>query len=178
MTTLTSLAAYTLLIAAVAAERAVELVLSSRNAAWSFARGGREYGRAHYRVMVLAQTLLLGGCTAEAWLLERTFVPALGIPMIAVALAAQALRWWVVATLGRQWNTRVIVVPGLARVRTGPFRFLRHPNYAAVAAEGAALPLVHSAWLTALLFSAANAALLAVRVRCEERALLLLRVHS
>ncbi|MEV4085362.1 isoprenylcysteine carboxylmethyltransferase family protein, partial [Nonomuraea fuscirosea] len=84
---------------------------------------------------------------------------------------AQGLRWWCIGTLGRQWNTRVVVVPGLPLVDRGPYRWLRHPNYVAVVAEGIALPLVHSAWLTALAFTAANAALLSVRVRVENAAL-------
>ena len=87
--------------------------------------------------------------------------------MLAVVLASQGLRWWCITTLGRQWNTRVVVVPGLPLVARGPYRWLRHPNYVAVAAEGAALPLVHTAWVTALAFSLANAAVLWVRIRCE-----------
>lgn len=91
--------------------------------------------------------------------------------MVAVVVAAQALRWWCIRTLGHRWNTRVIVVPGLPLVTGGPYRLLRHPNYVAVAAEGIALPLVHGAWVTALLFTVLNAGLMAVRVSCEEAAL-------
>jgi methyltransferase len=103
-------------------------------------------------------------------------VPALGWPMLALVLAAQGLRWWCIAALGRQWNTQVIVVPGLPRVTRGPYRFpwLRHPNYVAVAVEGVALPLVHTAWLTALAFTVLNAALMVVRIRSENAALALL----
>ncbi|MDX1384489.1 MAG: isoprenylcysteine carboxylmethyltransferase family protein, partial [Thermoanaerobaculia bacterium] len=85
--------------------------------------------------------------------------------------AAMALRYWAVSALGGSWCTRVIVVPGRARVVAGPYRFLRHPNYLAVAVEIFALPLVHGAWWTALAFSAANAWLLSVRIRVEETAL-------
>jgi methyltransferase len=91
--------------------------------------------------------------------------------MLALVLGAQALRWWCVATLGPRWNTRVIVVPGLAPVRRGPYRLLAHPNYAAVVVEGLALPLVHGAWLTAAAFALGNVPLLAVRVACENAAL-------
>ncbi|HWI33514.1 MAG TPA: isoprenylcysteine carboxylmethyltransferase family protein, partial [Lapillicoccus sp.] len=76
-----------------------------------------------------------------------------------------------VAVLGRQWNTRVIVVPGMGRVTRGPYRLLRHPNYVAVVVEGFALPLVHSAWITAVLFTVANAPLLVARIRAEDQAL-------
>ena len=91
--------------------------------------------------------------------------------MLALALACQALRWWVITTLGPRWNTRVIVVPGLPRVTGGPFRFLPHPNYLAVVLEGLALPLVMSGFVTATVFTLSNAALLAVRIRCEDAAL-------
>ncbi len=162
---------YTLLIAAVVAERLAELVVARRHTRWSRARGGVESGRRHYRALVLLHAGLLAGCLTETWVADRPFVPALGWPMLAVVLLSQALRWWCIGTLGRQWNTRVIVVPGLPRVTAGPYRWLRHPNYVAVAAEGVALPLVHSAWLTAAAFTVANAVLMAVRIRCEEAAL-------
>jgi methyltransferase len=114
-------------------------------------------------------TGLLVACLVEA--AHREFLPALGWPMLAVVLAAQALRWWCIATLGRQWNTRVVVVPGGGRVTGGPYRYLRHPNYVAVVVEGIALPLVHTAWITALVFTALNAALLRTRITVENRAL-------
>lgn len=163
--------AYTALIAAVAIERLVELRISARNAAWSFARGGIERGRGHFPFMAALHTALLIGCVAEVWLLDRPFIPALGWPMLALALACQALRYWVITTLGPRWNTRVIVVPGLPRVTGGPFRYLRHPNYLAVVVEGVALPLVHGAWITAAAFTLLNAGLLVIRMRCEDAAL-------
>jgi methyltransferase len=91
--------------------------------------------------------------------------------MFAVVLAAQALRWWCITTLDYQWNTRVIVIPGASRVAGGPYRLLSHPNYVAVIAEGIALPLVHTAWITALVFSLLNAWLLSTRIRVENGAL-------
>ncbi|MFE1290661.1 isoprenylcysteine carboxyl methyltransferase family protein [Streptomyces sp. NPDC058751] len=162
---------YALLVAVVAAERVGELAVARRNERWSRARGAIEAGRGHYPVMVALHTALLLGCLAEVWLTGRPFVPALGWSMLAVLAGAQALRWWCVATLGFRWNTRVIVVPGLPLVARGPYRVLRHPNYVAVVAEGAALPLVHTAWVTAAVFTLANAAVLTVRIRCENRAL-------
>ncbi|BBX18632.1 hypothetical protein CRI77_07720 [Mycolicibacterium duvalii] len=161
--------AYLLLIGAIAAERVAELVASQRNLRVSRARGGVEFGARHYPVMVVLHTGLLVGCVVEA--AHREFLPALGWPMLAVVVAAQALRWWCIATLGYQWNTRVVVVPGARRVTGGPYRFLTHPNYVAVVAEGIALPLVHSAWITALVFTVLNAALLRTRIRIEDEAL-------
>jgi methyltransferase len=166
---------YVLLIGAVAAERVVELVVSTRNLAWSRARSGVEFGAGHYPAMVALHTGLLAGCLVEAIALHRTFLPILGWPMLAVVLAAQGLRWWCIATLGRQWNTRVVVIPNAPRVTAGPYRLVPHPNYIAVVVEGVALPLVHTAWITASVFTVLNAALLRIRVRVENAALAELR---
>ena len=121
--------------------------------------------------MVVLHTALLVGCVVEVWALHRPFLPWLGWPMLAVVVLSQALRWWCIATLGTRWNTRVIVVPERRWCTAGPYRLLHHPNYVAVVAEGFALPLVHTAWLTALCFTLANALLLTVRIRVENSAL-------
>lgn len=165
---------FTAFVLATGVERLVELVISKRNAAWAFARGGVESGRGHFPAMVALHTGLLVGALAEVWLLDRPFLPGLGWPMLVLAVLCQAGRYWVIASLGRQWNTRVIVVPGMPLVRRGPYRFagLRHPNYWIVAIEGVALPLVHTAWITALVFTVLNAILLlGFRIPAEERAL-------
>ncbi|MFC9504762.1 isoprenylcysteine carboxyl methyltransferase family protein [Streptomyces sp. NPDC057002] len=162
---------FTILVLAVGLERVAELAVSRRNAAWSLGRGGVESGRGHYPFMVLLHTGLLVGALAEVWIRRPDVVPALAWAMLALVALAQGLRWWCVATLGRQWNTRVIVVPGAARVTGGPYRWIPHPNYVAVAVEGLALPLVHSAWATAIVFTALNGSLLATRIRAEDAAL-------
>lgn len=162
---------YTLLLVLVGGERIAELVVARRNAAVAMAQGAFEHGRGHYPVMVVLHIGFLLACLAEVVLLERPFLPWLGWPALVVVLLAQALRWWCIATLGHQWNTRVIVVPGAPRITSGPYRWMRHPNYVAVVLEIAALPLVHTAWLTALVFSVANAILLRERIRVENRAL-------
>lgn len=162
---------FTILVLAVGCERLVELVVATRNRRWSMARGGIEYGRGHYPIIVALHIGLLLGCLVEVWWRDPAFHPALGWPMFVLVLAGEALRWWCITTLGPRWNTRVIVVPGLALVRRGPYRVLPHPNYLAVVIEGAALPLVHTAWITAVAFTVLNAAALAVRIRVENRAL-------
>ena len=167
-------AAYTVLILLVGLERLAELVVSNRNLRWSRQHGGIETGAGHYPAMVLLHSALLVGCLAEVWLLDRPFLPWLGWPMLALVIAAQALRWWCISTLGRQWNTRIVVIPGAARVTSGPYRYLRHPNYVAVVIEGVALPLAHTGWLTAVIFSVLNAVLLSVRIRSESGALAML----
>ena len=163
--------AYAVFVAVLGAERVAELMLSRRNAAWALARGGVEYGQGHFFWMKLLHSAFLGACVLEVLLLSRPFVPGLGWPMIALALAAQGLRYWAVFSLGKRWNVRVIVLPGEPPVESGPYRFLRHPNYLAVILEGLAVPLIHGAWATALAFSLLNGLLLTVRIRCEERAL-------
>ena len=162
---------YVLLIAVVACERLAELVIARRNLAWSLERGGVEVGAGHYPVMVVLHTGFLLGCLAEVFLLDRPFLPALGWSMLAIVVAAQVLRWWCITTLGPRWNTRVVVIPGAPRVNGGPYRLFSHPNYVAVVAEGIALPLVHTAWITALVFTILNAALLTRRITTENAAL-------
>ncbi|MDA0252389.1 MAG: isoprenylcysteine carboxyl methyltransferase family protein [Actinomycetota bacterium] len=162
---------YLILLFAVGVERLAELVLAQRNLAWSRARGGIEIGAGHYPVMVILHLALLVGCVVEVIVMQRPFIPALAWPMLALVVAAQGLRWWCITTLGRQWNTRVVVIPGAPRIDGGPYRWISHPNYVAVAIEGLALPLVHSAWVTALAFTTLNAALLSTRVSVENSAL-------
>lgn len=163
--------AFSALIGVLACERLAELVISRHNAAWAIARGGVESGQRHFRWMKLLHTSFFVACLAEVYLLGRPFDPRIGYPMLGLALAAQALRYWAIGTLGRRWNVRVIVLPGAPLVASGPYRFLRHPNYLAVVVEMAAVPLIHGAWLTALFFSLANGLVLLVRIRCEEAAL-------
>jgi len=162
---------YLPLVLAVAAERCAELVVARRNRAWSRRHGGVEYGAGHYPVMVALHTALLVACLVEVWRGQRPFVPVLGVSMLVVLVASQGLRWWCIRTLGHRWNTRIIVVPGLRAISRGPYAVWRHPNYVAVVAEGVALPLVHSAWWTALGFTLANLAVLRVRIRAENAAL-------
>lgn len=162
---------FTVLVLVVGVERLAELVVSKRNAAWSFERGGVETGQSHFPVMVILHTGFLVGALVEVWVRRPDPPVWLWVPMLVLAAASQALRWWCITTLGPRWNTRVIVVPGLAPVTGGPYRLLTHPNYVAVVVEGAALPLVGGAWITALVFTVANAVLLRTRLRVENEAL-------
>jgi methyltransferase len=164
--------AYLLLLAGTSVERLIELRVSNRNARWAFERGGRETGRGHFGPMVVLHTGLIVACALEPLLAGRPFLAALAVPAAVLALAAQALRWWCIGTLGPRWNTRIVVVPGLPLVRRGPYRLLPHPNYVVVVLEGIALPLVATAWATALAFTVLNAVLLlGFRIPAEERAL-------
>ena len=166
-----SLLLWYLLVLVVIVIRFFELNVAKRNRAWAMERGGVETGAEHYPVMVALHTALFLGCLLEVPLADRPFLLWLGWPMLALLVGAHVLRWWCIRTLGPQWNTRVIRVPGAALVTGGPYRWFRHPNYVAVVVEGFALPLVHTAWITALAFTVLNALLLRVRLRVEEQAL-------
>ena len=124
----TSLTFFTVVVALVALERLAELVVSKRNAAWSFARGGVETGQGHYPVMVVLHTGLLVAMLVEAYVVRPDVPAALAGSMLVLVVASQALRWWCIATLGPRWNTRVIIVPGLPPVTGGPYRFFSPPQ--------------------------------------------------
>jgi methyltransferase len=162
---------YAILIGLVAVGRLFELRIAGSNFRALLDRGGVEAAPEHYRWMVLLHTTFLIACPLEVWLLGRPFVPALAAAMLLLVVLAAALRWWVISTLHGRWTTRIVCLPGVAPVTGGPYRLLRHPNYLAVIVEMFALPLVHTAWLTAILFSALNAVILRVRIRAEEEAL-------
>src|SRR5262249_11800907 len=142
-----------------------------RNRRLARARGGVESGQGHYPAMAVFHAAFLLACAVEVIALQRPFPGTLGWVALAVAVAAPAPRDWALAPPRCGWNTRLGVVPGAPPIPGGPSRFVRHPNYLAVIAEMVALPLVHGAWLTALVFSLGNVWLLRVRIRAEERAL-------
>jgi methyltransferase len=162
---------YTLLVALVAAGRLVELRIAERNRRRLLARGGVEAGSEHYPWMVGLHAAFLIAAPLEVWLLGRLFIPVLAVSMLVLLVVAVALRWWVISTLDGRWTTRIIVLPGVAPITGGPYRFLRHPNYLAVILEIFSVPLIHTAWLTAIVFSLTNAWMLRVRIRAEEAAL-------
>ena len=168
---MSSQAWYAVLVLVVVAARLVELSVAQRHLRWAREQGAVEHGAGHYPVMVLLHSAFLVGCLVEVPLADRPFLPWLGWPMLAVLVGAHVLRWWCIRSLGNQWNTRVLIVPGLPLVTRGPYRWLKHPNYVAVVVEIVALPLVHTAWVTALVVTVANAALLTVRIRTENAAL-------
>jgi methyltransferase len=153
----------------VTAQRLSELLIAKRNTAALLARGGFEHGAGHYPAMVL----LHGAWLAGLWLLAAGIEP--NLPLAGLYLLLQAFRVWTLASLGPRWTTRIIIVPGETLVARGPYRFMRHPNYAVVIAEILVLPLVFGLAAYAMLFSALNLALLAVRIRAEEAALATVR---
>lgn len=162
---------YLALIGAVAVLRLAELRLSARNLRCLRARGGVESGAGHYPAMVALHAGFLAAAPLEVILVGREFLPALAVPMLGLFGLAIGLRAWVIATLGARWCTRVVVLPGEPLVSGGPFRLVRHPNYLAVAIEMPSLALVHTAWISALIFGGLNILLLRTRMRVEDVAL-------
>ena len=163
--------AFTIVLVLVAIERVIELVISKRNLQWSFSQGGIEFGRSHYKYMVVIHVGLLLGSLVEVWIVHPKLNLALSWAMFALALSSQALRWWCISTLGRRWNTLVVIIPGMPAIHDGPYKWLKHPNYVAVVIEGLALPMIGFAWRTALIFSFLNIFVLTARLKSENAAL-------
>ena len=153
-------------------QRIGELVLARRNTARLRAQGAIEVGARHYPAIVALHAAWLAGLWALAW-----DVPP-SVPLLAIFIVLQAARVWVVATLGDRWTTRILVLPQVPLVRSGPYRFLRHPNYVVVTAEIAVLPLAFGLLAYALVFSVLNAAVLALRIKAENDALARVEQHS
>jgi methyltransferase len=167
-----SVTAFLGLLLVVALLRIVELRISRAHQRDMTARGAAKVEEPRFRWMVMLHTALLIGAALEVVFLRRPFIPVLAAVMFAVFLAANWVRWWVIRTLGSHWNVQVMDSTGLGVITTGPFRYVRHPNYAAVFTEMAALPLIHTAWITAVIGSLAHVIVLSQRLSTEERVLL------
>lgn len=152
-------------------ERLTEMVVSKRNKVWSLNQGGVEYGADHYKLMVGMHVLFFVAILVEFLWFGSGVPPQVRLGAVVVGIFCQMTRVWIIQTLGKQWNTRVIIVPALTRVLTGPYRFLNHPNYVVVATEMVALPLVFGAWRTAIVFTVLNAWMMIVRIGVENHAL-------
>jgi methyltransferase len=161
---------FTVLITFLVAQRLSELAVSRRNRQWAMSRGGIEAGRGQYPVVVALHALFFLSLVAEHRFLPRDWSPIWPF-WLGVLIVSQLLRAWSMLSLGRYWNSRVIVIPGERPVLKGPYRFIRHPNYVAVVVEILAIPTLCGAYLTAAVFSVLNALVLFWRIREEERAL-------
>jgi methyltransferase len=166
-----SVSLFLALLVAVAAMRIVELRISKKHQQDMTARGAFKAKDPVFPCMAMLHTMVLAGAAAEVVLLHRPFIPALAIPMLALFIFANIVRWWVIRTLGEHWNVQVMDSTKLGVITTGPFRYVRHPNYAAVFVEMIALPLIHTAWITALAGAVAHAIVLTFRLSAEERVL-------
>src|SRR5215469_9445310 len=159
------------LLLAVGLLRLVELRISKRHRAKMAAQGAVKVDEPRFLWMVMLHTAVLIGAAVEVVVLRRPFLPVLAAIMFAIFLAANAVRWWVIRTLGEHWNVQVMDSTRLGVITSGPFRFVRHPNYAAVFVEMLVLPLIHTAWITALAGSAAHILVLSQRLATEEKVL-------
>ena len=172
MTLSPTVAAYLIVVAAVALLRFAELAVSARNRRAMIREGAVAVPERHFAWMALLHAAILAGAAAEVVWLRRPFLPALALPAMVGLVLATWTRWWVIQTLGRLWNVGIMDSTRQGVVDTGPYRWVRHPNYVAVFVELLALPLVHTAWITALLGSAAHLFVLRARIDAEDRVLL------
>lgn len=162
---------FLILTSIVCVQRITELLIAKRHTEWMKARGGKEFGAEHYPLIVLIHVLFFASMTVEVFVFKRTMPSWWGVPFT-LFLAAQLLRYWCIRSLGRFWNTRIIVLPQAKVVHRGPYRFMRHPNYVVVILELFSLPLIFGAYITSITISLLNMAVLKfVRIPAEERAL-------
>ncbi len=151
-------------------QRIVELLIAKRNETWMRNRGAIEFGSSHYPYIVAMHTLFLGAFILETFIFEKK--PSVIWPILLVIfICAQAGRIWTLASLGRYWNTKIIVLPNAKPIQKGPYRYFKHPNYLIVAIELLVIPLMFNAIFTAVFFSLLNIAMLSIRIPTEERAL-------
>ncbi len=166
-----SVIAYLALLLLVGLLRIVELQISRRHQREMVAHGAAKVNDPRFRWMVLLHTGVLVGAAVEVVFLHRPFIPVLAAVCFVIFLAANVVRWWVIRTLGEHWNVQIMNSTGLGVITTGPFRYVRHPNYAAVFVEMLVLPLIHTAWITAIAGSLAHIVVLSQRLSTEERVL-------
>jgi methyltransferase len=164
--------AYLVLLVAAGAWRLAEVAYSRRNQQRLLARGALRVAEPRFAWMVLLHAVVIIGSGVEVVLLHRPFIPALAIPMFIVFMLANALRWWVIATMRSYWNVQVMDSVRLGVVTKGPYRWIRHPNYLAVFVELISLPLIYCAWITAIFAAIGNAWVLHNRLAVEDRVLL------
>ena len=164
--------AFLALLLAVALLRIFELRVSERNRERMLAQGATKVDKPQFRWVVLVHTTVLIGAALEVVFLHRPFIPILGGVMLGIFLISNLVRLWVVRAMGTHWNVQVMNSTGMGVVTSGPFRFVRHPNYAAIFAEMFSLPLIHTAWITAIVGFVGYAAAISQRIAVEESVLL------
>ncbi len=162
---------FTLVVVAVILQRLIELRISKKNAAYLLTNGGREYGSNSLWIVKVLQVSWFAAMINEVWWLNRPFIPGLAAIALMLTLAGQGLRYLSMRSLLKRWTLPIITFPGLPVVNSGIYRYLKHPNWLGVILEIAALPLIHSAYLTTIVFSIANALLMSRRIPTEEQAL-------
>lgn len=168
----TSQIAYVALLLAIAALRLIELRVSRRNQSRLATHGAEQIAEPRYALMVALHAGILVASAAEVILLQRPFLPVLAMAMAVLLAATNGVRWWVIRTLAGRWSVRVLTPSRLGIIASGPFHYVRHPNYAAVFTEMIAIPLLHTAWLSALIGGVIHILVLRSRIALEESVLL------
>lgn len=163
---------FTAFVLLLALQRLYELYLSRKHEAIIRSRGGREHAAWQVKAMKALHTAWFISMLVEVWALQRPFIPGLSLLALLTLLAGQSLRYAAILSLRWRWTVRLMTIPGLPPVQQGIYRYLRHPNYVGVVLEIVAVPLLHSAYVTAIVFSLANILLLTARIRVEDRVLL------
>jgi len=164
--------AYIALLLLVGIERLVEVAISNRNQRKMAAQGARKIREPHYPLLVLFHVAVLVFAGLEVLLLHRPLIPALAVSMAIIFILSNVLRWWVIHLLGGLWNVQVMDSSRIGFVTSGPYRWIRHPNYVGVVLEVVSLPLIHTAWMTAIFATVGYLEILRHRIRSEEGALM------
>jgi methyltransferase len=160
--------AYIALLVVVGIGRLAELGVSRRNQRKLEQQGVRKIPEAHFRWMVILHGAVLVCAGAEVLFLHRPLIPALAIPMLVLFVLANLLRWWVIRTLAGHWNVEVMESSRVGVVSSGPYRWVRHPNYVAVVLEIFSLPMIHTAWITAIAGTLGDLEILRRRIKVED----------
>ena len=161
---------FIIVITIVIIQRLVELIIARRNEKWMRSKGAFEIGADHYPLMVFMHVAFFISLLLEVLVFDRVLSP-FWIALLTLFLIAQAARMWCLISLGKFWNTKIIILPGADVVRKGPYKFIRHPNYLIVTTELLVLPLLFSAYFTAIFFTLLNIWMLSIRIPTEEKAL-------
>lgn len=161
---------FVLVLSMVGMQRLVELSIAKRNERWMRQAGAYEVGAGHYPFIVLMHSFFFISLLAEVLYFKRDLANW-GVLLLALFLLLQLIRVWTLLSLGKFWNTKIIVLPGASVIKKGPYKYMRHPNYMVVALELLLLPLAFQAYLTALIFTLLNIAVMALRIPLEEKAL-------
>ena len=165
-------AAFIALLVLVGIERLVEVGISSRNQRKMKEQGARKIPEPHYPWLVLFHAAVLVSAGLEVLLLRRPLIPALAVSMLIIFIVSNVLRWWVIRLLGGFWNVQIMDSSHIGFVTTGPYRWIRHPNYLGVILELFSLPMIHTAWITAIIGTLGYGEILRRRIRMEEGALM------
>jgi methyltransferase len=149
----------------------MELMIARKNEKWMKEKGAIEFGKEHYPIMVLMHSGFLLFFLIEVIAYNKSLTPLWPV-LLAFFLFTQIIRIWSLVSLGRYWNTKIIVLPNTTIVKRGPYKFLRHPNYTIVVLEILLIPLLFQAYWTAAIFSILNAFMLSIRIPLEEKVLI------